>query len=104
MINEDLFPPNYYCPRPDFDLENGYDAFIQSLSWDMRKKGRIDVENIIVRCDGKCPKGCEKKFKLKLGKSITKKKFDKIAEHGKKYQEHCMTLIYDGVIKNGPIL
>ena len=104
MINEDLFPPNHYCPRPDFDLESGYDEFIKSLSWDMRKKGGVDVENMLVRCDGKCPNGCEKKFKLKLGKSITKKKFDKIYEHGKKYQGHCMTLIYDGVIKNGPIL
>ena len=99
-------PPKYICPNPDYGLsvalkENDYDSFIRTFSYEVRKMGKVDIENITVICEGKCPNGCEKKFKLKLGKSITKKSFDKMYKHGEKYPYHCINTKFNGVIKNG---
>ena len=87
----------WICPRPDVNLERvTYDKFIRSLSDHIKRRGQINITNMRVECHGKCPKGCEKKFKLKLGKSLTKKSFYKIQKHAYEYKQHCMYLNYEG--------
>src|SRR6187431_2711472 len=101
--------PKYLCPNPDFALStalknNDYNYFMKIFESKVRQTGIVDVDYITATCEGECPKGCSKKFKLKLGKSLTKKSFEKIYKHGKEFPEHCMTLKFDGVIKHGDVL
>ena len=79
--------------------DNDYDGFIKTFQREMIRTGRVEVENITLTCEGQCPKGCGKKFKMNLGKSITKAKFAKLYNHGKLYPNHCITLKFDGLIK-----
>ena len=95
-------PPKYICPNPDLILDQtDYDGFIRSLSYHMRRRGQINIENIRVECHGQCPDGCKEKFKMKLGKSVTKKKYEKIYNHGKSNPKHCIYINYEGVINHG---
>jgi len=107
----DMLPKTepWQCPRPEPGLSmclqhHDYDGFIKELQYKISRSGNVDTENIIITCEGQCPKGCNKKFNLKLGKSVTKKSFEKIHKHGEEFPEHCMILKFDGVIKHGDVL
>ena len=52
-----------------------------------------------IKCEGQCPKGCQKKFHIKKLKSISKKTFERMHKHGEKYPEHCFILKFDADIK-----
>jgi hypothetical protein len=97
----------YMCRSPNYGLscylrDNQYDEFIKAFSQEIRATGRVDVDNINIFCEGQCPKGCQKKFNLKLGKSLTKKSFDKIYKHGVKYPKHCFIVKYEGNVLRKP--
>src|ERR1041384_7355886 len=71
--------------------EHNYEGFMSTFESLVKSRYNIeDMENITVVCEGQCPKGCEKRFKMKLGKSITKTSFEKMFKHGMKYPEHCL--------------
>jgi|SRR6188508_874397 len=106
---DDMMPKPWLCPRPNLGLSmciqhHDYDGFIKEFGWQLKQRGKIDIEDITIKCEGQCPKGCNKKFKLKLGKSITEKSFEKIFKHGIHYPNHCLVVKYNGVIKHGDIL
>lgn len=84
--------------------EKDYDGFMRLFSYEVRKMGKVDVEHITIKCEGQCPKGCDDKFKMKLGKSFTKKSWMKMNAHGQKNPMHCFVVNFDGVIKNGDLL
>ncbi len=98
--------PPWMCPSPNIGLSlavknNDYDAFIKQFGFGIRIMGKgIDLEHIWIYCEGQCPKGCDKKFKLNLGKSITKKSFEKLYKHCSKYPEHCISTKFIGVTKH----
>jgi hypothetical protein len=101
--------PKFLYPNPDFALStalknNDYNYFMKIFESKVRDTGRVDVDYITATCEGQCPKGCSKKFKLKLGKSLTKKSFEKIFLHCNKYPDHCINTKYTGVIKHGDVL
>ncbi len=106
----DMFDKPWECAYPNTGLSmylrhNEYDAFMKVFEAEFRVKyGSVDVESLSVKCEGQCPKGCEDKFKLKLGKSLTKKSFEKLYKHGMKHPKHCFVVNYQGVVKNGPVL
>lgn len=98
-------PPLYTCPSPNHGLsrairENDYNGFIKTFGDEVRKTGKVDIDLILVTCHGECPIGC--KFKMKLGKSITKKSFERMYKHGKKYNNHCLNVKFEGNIYNDP--
>lgn len=104
----DLFDQRpWECPTPNIGLSlslknHDYNGFMKTFEAEVREiYNTTYTEKITITCEGQCPKGCEKKFKLKLGKSITKRSFEKIYKHGIKHPLHCMTTKYDGVIKHG---
>ena len=93
----------WLCPSPNVGLsialrQNDYDAFVSSLSLQLNMMGTEELESLYVKCEGQCPKGCS--YKLKLGKSISKSKFNKLYKHGAKYPEHCIIIKYDGIIRH----
>jgi len=107
----DMLPKTepWQCPRPEPGLSmclqhHDYDGFIKELQYHIRISGKVDIENITLKCEGQCPNGCPKKFKLKLGKSVTQRLFEKMFLHVQKYPNHCITLKYNGVIKHGDVL
>ena len=94
------------CTWPNYGLSmcmvnHDYNGFIKNFEFEfISRYGTVDVESLNVKCEGQCPKGCDEKFKLKLGKSITKKSFEKMFKHGIKHPQHCFVVKYEGVIKN----
>ena len=105
----DMMPKPWECHTPDAGLSytmknHDYDGFIKILSFKIRQTNASKNITVEIKCEGECPNGCPKKFKLKRSKSITKRSFERMFLHCLKYPNHCLTTKFQGDIVNGNIL